>query len=229
MGWGAGAGDFASLNRKMAGIAYYPELFRWAYGSPDITEERVRKALAQFVRAMVSSSSRWDEGYARVFSPSAPDRGLTANLPNFTARENRGLQLFMRPVGQGGAGCSSCHLPPTFALAENAGSNGLDAGETRRFKAPSLRNVGLTGPYMHDGRFDTLAQVVDFYDHGIQDGPALDPRLRQGGRPQRLHLSAEDRAALVAFLMTLSDRKFTTDERFANPFRDPLKDIVASN
>jgi cytochrome c peroxidase len=88
------------------------------------------------------------------------------------------------------------------------------------FKAPSLRNVGLTGPYMHDGRFDTLAQVVDFYDHGIQDGPALDDRLRQGGRPQRLHLDTADRSALVAFLMTLTDRKLTTDPRFSNPFRD---------
>jgi cytochrome c peroxidase len=213
----------------MGGIAYYPELFRWAYGSPAITEERVRKALAQFVRAMVSNSSRWDDGYAKVFSPAAPDRALTAPLPNFTAQENHGLQLFMEPVGQGGAGCSSCHLPPTFALAENAGSNGLDAGERRRFKAPSLRNVGLTGPYMHDGRFDTLAQVVDFYDHGIQDGPALDPRLRQSGKPQRLHLSTEDRAALVAFLLTLSDRKLTTDARFSNPFRDPLQGIVAAN
>lgn len=220
MGWGAGAGNFASLVRKMEGLAYYPDLFRWAYGSPAITEERVRKALAQFVRAMVSSESRWDEGYARVFSPTAPNRALDVSLPNFTAQENRGLQLFMSPTARGGAGCSSCHLPPTFALAGNAGSNGLDPGETRRFKAPSLRNAGLTGPYMHDGRFATLAQVVDFYDHGIADGPALDPRLRQHGRPQRLHLSAADRAALVAFLMTLTDRSFTRDERFGNPFRD---------
>jgi cytochrome c peroxidase len=220
MGWGTGAGDFPSLVRKMGGIAYYPDLFKWAYGSPAITEERIQGALAQFVRAMVSSSSRWDSGYARVFSPAAPDRALNVNLPNFTAQENRGLRLFMSPVAQGGAGCSSCHLPPTFALAENAHSNGLDAGETRLFKAPSLRNVGLTGPYMHDGRFETLAQVVDFYDHGIQDGPALDDRLRQNGRPQRMHLDAADRAALVAFLDTLTDRKLTTDPRFGNPFRD---------
>lgn len=220
MGWGAGAGNFASLVRKMGGIAYYPDLFRWAYGSPTISEQRVRKALAQFVRAMVSSESRWDEGYARVFSPKAPNRALYVSLPNFTAQENRGLQLFMNPSAQGGAGCSSCHLPPTFALAENAGSNGLDSGETRRFKAPSLRNAGLTGPYMHDGRFATLSQVVDFYDHGIADGPALDARLRQHGRPQRLHLGAADRAALVAFLMTLTDPSFTADERFSNPFRD---------
>jgi cytochrome c peroxidase len=220
MGWGGQAGDFASLIRKMGGIAYYPELFKWAYGSPTITEDRIQDALAQFVRAMVSSSSRWDTGYAQVFSPTAPDRALDVDLPNLTAQENRGRHLFMTAVGDGGAGCSACHLPPTFALAENAHSNGLDAGEKRVFKAPSLRNVGLTGPYMHDGRFATLAQVVDFYDHGIQDGPALDDRLRQDGRPQRLQLSAADRAALVAFLMTLSDSKLTTDPRFGNPFRD---------
>ena len=220
MGWGAGAGDFASLIRKMGATAYYPDLFQWAYGSPAITEDRVEKALAQFVRAMVSSSSRWDTGYAQVFSPQAPNRALDVPLPNFTAQENRGLTLFMTAVAQGGAGCSSCHLPPTFALAENARSNGLDAGEKRLFKAPSLRNVGLTGPYMHDGRFTTLAQVVDFYDHGVQEGPALDNRLRQGDRPQRLHLDAADKAALVAFLETLSDPALTTDQRFSNPFRD---------
>jgi len=72
---------------------------------------------------------------------------------------------------------------------------------------------------MHDGRFQTLAEVVDFYDHGIQQGPALDPRLRRGGGPQRLNLSAADRAALVAFLMTLSDPLLTTDARFSDPFR----------
>ena len=220
MGWGTGAGNFDTLIRKMGGIAYYPDLFGWAYGSPAITRERVQDALAQFVRAMVSSSSRWDTGYAQVFSPAAADRALDVDLPNFTTQENRGRHLFMTTAGEGGAGCSSCHLPPTFALAENARSNGLDAGEKRVFKAPSLRNVGLTGPYMHDGRFETLAQVVDFYDHGIQDGPALDDRLRQNGRPQRLHLDGADRAALVAFLMTLTDRKLTTDSRFSNPFRD---------
>jgi cytochrome c peroxidase len=213
MGWGGAAGGFDDLIRKMSATAYYPDLFDWAFGSSTITEPRIQQALAQFVRAMVSSSSKWDEGYAQVFSPTAPDRALDVELPNFTQAENRGRHLFMTSVEQGGAGCSGCHLPPTFALAANARSNGLDAGETRLFKAPSLRNVGLTGPYMHDGRFATLAEVVDHYDHGIQDGPALDPRVRQGGKPQRLHLSAADRAALVAFLMT------TTDARFSDPFR----------
>lgn len=229
MGWGGKPGDYHSLIRKMDATAYYPALFAWAFGTPAITESRIQTGLAQFVRAMVSSSSRWDTGYAQVFSPRAPDRALNARLPNFTAQENRGLQLFMTSRAQGGAGCSSCHVPPTFALAPNARSNGLDAGEARVFKAPSLRNVGLTGPYMHDGRFQTLAEVVDFYDHGVNDGPALDSRLRQGGRPQRLNLSAADRAALVAFLMTLTDHTLTRDPRFGNPFRKgPLTSLASA-
>ena len=219
MGWGGAAGGIDALIRKMGTTAYYPELFAWAFGDAAITEARIQQALAQFLRAMISSASRWDAGYAQVFTPAAPNRALDVDLPNFTPEEDRGRQLFMASRGQGGAGCAACHLPPTFALAANSGSNGLDAGETRLFKAPSLRNVGLTGPYMHDGRFATLAEVVDFYDHGIEDGPALDNRLRQGRQPQRLNLSAEDKAALVAFLSTLSDPAFTTDVRFSDPFR----------
>ncbi len=216
---GRGGRGFRLLIRKMGATTYYPDLFTWAFGSSTITEARIQQALAQFVRAMISSSSRWDTGYAQVFSPTRPNRALDVDLPTFTPEENRGRHLFMTGVGRGGAGCSSCHLPPTFALTAQARSNGLDAGETRLFKAPSLRSVGLTGPYMHDGRFATLAEVVDFYDHGIQDGPALDKRLLQGRRPQRLNLAAADRAALVAFLMTLNDPALTTDPRFGDPFR----------
>lgn len=219
MGWGGPAGGVDSLIRRMDATRYYPPLFAWAFGSSTITEGRIQQALAQFVRAMTSSASRWDTGYAQVFSPTAPHGALGVNLPNFTSQENRGRQLFMTAVDEGGAGCSACHLPPSFALAADAHSNGLDAGETRLFKAPSLRSVGLTGPYMHDGRFVTLAEVVDFYDHGIQPGPALDNRLRQAGRPQRLNLDSADRAALVAFLVTLNDPVLTTDPRFGDPFR----------
>lgn len=219
MGWGGNVGGIDALIRKMSATDDYPALFAWAFGSPTITEPRMQQALAQFVRAMVSHDSRWDVGYAQVFSPTAPNRALDVDLANFTAEENRGRQLFMTDVRQGGAGCAACHRPPTFALAADARSNGLDAGETRLFKAPSLRSVGLTGPYMHDGRFATLAEVVDFYASGVRDGPALDPRLREGREPRRLDLGAADRAALVAFLKTLDDPVLTTDPRFSDPFR----------
>jgi len=219
LGWGGAAGDIDTLIAKMGTLPYYPELFEWAYGEPAITEPRIQQALATFVRAMIAHSSRWDEGYAKVFVPDAPDRALDVDLPNFTAEENRGRHLFMANVTEGGAGCSSCHVPPTFALSADSRSNGLDPGETRLFKAPSLRNVGLTGPYMHDGRFATLTEVIAHYDHGIADGPALDGRLKPGGKPQRLGLSAENQAALAAFLLTLNDEVLTSDPRFSDPLR----------
>lgn len=219
MGWGGAAGGFDALTAKMAATRYYPDLFAFAYGSREISEPRIQRALATFVRAMVSRSSRWDEGYAQTFAPAAPDRGLDRDLLNFSPQENRGRHLFMAPAAEGGAGCAACHRPPTFALDAGARSNGLDAGETRLFKAPSLRSVALSGPYMHDGRFATLAEVIDHYDRGIQPGPALDDRLRDKGKPRRLNLTPADRAALVAFLPTLNDPVLTTDPRFADPFR----------
>lgn len=219
LGWGGAAGGIDDLIAKLQKTAYYPALFEWAFGDPHVTEARAQRALAQFLRAMVSHTSKWDKGYAQVFSADAPDRALGADLPNFSKQENRGRHLFMAAVAQGGAGCAACHLPPTFALSKDSRSNGLDAGETRLFKAPSLRNAALTGPYMHDGRFATLADVIDHYDHGIQPGPALDARLMKNGEPQRLNLSDADKAALVAFMATLNDAAFVADDRFADPFR----------
>ncbi|OYU14643.1 MAG: hypothetical protein CFE37_09930 [Alphaproteobacteria bacterium PA4] len=126
----------------------------------------------------------------------------------------------MTGVNAGGAGCSACHQPPTFALAANSDSNGLDAGETVIFKSPSLKNVGVSRAFMHDGRFATLLQVVEHYNSGVQAGPALDNRLRgPGGAPQRLGLSDADKAALVAFMETLTDTTLNSDPKFGNPFR----------
>jgi cytochrome c peroxidase len=217
MGWDTAAGGIAALIAKMNATSYYPALFNLAFGTPAITETRMQQALAQFERAMISSNSRWDAGYAAVFNNAAPNANLGLDLPNFTAEENRGRTLFINARNNGGAGCAGCHVPPTFALAPNSQSNGLDAGETRIFKSPSLKNLGVTGPYMHDGRFATLAEVIEFYDHGVQAGPALDNRLKQGnGAPQVLNLPAADKAALVAFLRTLDDPALNSDPRFAS-------------
>ena len=155
-----------------------------------------------------------------MFNVNAPNRGLNATLPGFTAEEDRGRQLFITGKNAGGAGCATCHEPPTFAPDQNSRSNGLDAGETVLFKSPSLKNIGLSKAFMHDGRFSTLAQVVEHYNSGVQNGPALDNRLKDGaGAPQRLNLSAADKAALVAFMLTLTDTTLTSDPKFSNPFR----------
>jgi cytochrome c peroxidase len=184
------------------------------------TEARIQSALAQFERAMVSTNSRWDEGYAQTFNPAQNNNGLNTAIPTFTAQENRGRQLFMGNNNQGGLNCAACHQPPTFALNANSRSNGLDAGETTLFKSPSLKNVALSGAFMHDGRFSTLEQVVEHYNSGVREGPALDNRLRGGNnQPRVLNLPESDKAALVAFLRTLSDATLNADPKFSSPFK----------
>jgi cytochrome c peroxidase len=220
MGFDATHGGFAAVITKLQNLSYYPALFSFAFGDATITEARVQRALAQFERAMVSTSSRWDAGYSANYAPAAPDRGLGTAIATFTAEENQGRALFMNPPNAGGAGCVGCHVAPTFSLAANSRSNGLDAGETTVFKSPSLKNVALSGAFMHDGRFATLADVVEHYNSGVQAGPALDNRLiGPGGQPRRLNLSTAQKAALVAFMQTLTDTALVADAKFSTPFR----------
>jgi len=220
MGFDATHGGINALLTKLAASTYYPDLFTLAFGNSAITEARIQQALAQFTRAMISAASRWDTAYAQVFNAAAPNRNLNVALAGFSASEELGHQLFMTGPGQGGAGCAACHQPPTFGLAANSLSNGLDANETRIFKSPSLKNVGLSRAFMHDGRFSTLEQVIEHYNSGIQNGPALDNRLKTpGGAPLRLNLTQNEKAALVAFLLTLNDNNLTTDAKFSNPFK----------
>ena len=220
MGFDSTNGGINALLTKLAASTYYPELFTLAFGNSAITEARIQLALAQFARSMISSASRWDTAYAQVFSATAPNRNLNVPLPAFSASEELGHQLFMTGPGQGGAGCAACHQPPTFALGANSLSNGLDANETITFKAPSLKNAGLSKAFMHDGRFSTLEQVIEHYNSGVQNGPALDNRLKTpAGVPLRLNLTATEKAALVAFLLTLNDNNLTTDAKLSNPFK----------
>jgi cytochrome c peroxidase len=198
------------LEARLRSVRFYPPLFRAAYGTPDITAERVARALAQFVRSLVSNRARIDS----VFRGGGPP-----NLALLSAQEREGRQLF---VGQ--AGCTRCHRTNGLEL-DHVDNIGLDAQDADTgagngaFKAPSLRNVAIHPPYMHDGRFATLQEVVDFYDHGIQDNVHLDRRLRApDGTPLRLHLSPAQRDALVAYIGTFTDEAFLHDERFADPF-----------
>jgi cytochrome c peroxidase len=216
MGFDAANGGVPAALAKVAAAPYYQRLFTLAFGDAAVTQDRVQRALAQYVRSIVSTRSRWDV----AVSSAAAGPPFVQPLTGLTAEENLGAQLFMQPPPQGGVGCAGCHVPPTFSLAGNSRSNGLDGGETRIFRSPSLKTVGMGTRYMHDGRFATLEEVVDFYDAGIEDGPALDDRLRgPGGAPRRLNLSAGQKAALVAFMRTLRDSAVITDPRFADPFR----------
>lgn len=195
---------------KLQLTSYYGALFQAAFGTTDITSDRIARALAQYVRSLVSGGAKYD----RAFTGGPPN---FANV--FTASELQGQQLF-----NGAAGCARCHETDAFN-ADNIHNTGLDATITDvgagngRFKAPSLRNVAIRGRYMHDGRFTSLDQVVEFYNSGVQNNPGLDNRLRApNGQPQRLNLTAQQKAAIVAYLGTLTDSTFLTNAKFASPF-----------
>ncbi len=219
MGFDASNGGMAALISRMEGLDYYPELFELAFGDETITEERMQLAMAQFIRSMVSVNSKFDDGYSQVYDPNAPNANIRANFPNYTAQENLGKTIYLDPPPAGGAGCAGCHAPPVFTLDGDSRSNGLDAAETVVFKSPSLKTIEEGQHFMHDGRFTTLAEVVEHYDNGIQNGPALDNRLRPGGQPQQLNLTQTEKDALVAFLLTLQDNVVLSDPRFGNPFK----------
>jgi cytochrome c peroxidase len=195
--------SIANVILKLKNSSVYPVLFKSAFGTDTITSQRMLKALAQFMNAMISADSKYDNY-----------RNGTAT---FTSSELSGLALFRQH-------CEACHKEPLFSDFKYR-NNGLDSqflrdpGRARitldpqdsgKFKVPSLRNIDLTGPYMHDGRFSTLSKVIDHYLNGIQQSSTLDPILATG-----FTLNAQEKSDLLSFLSTLTDNKFISDKRFS--------------
>lgn len=191
----------------------YPALFRAAFGSPEITAEKISLALENYLLTLTSFDSKFDR--------------VLAGEEKFNPQEQRGFELFSTEYdprrGQFGADCFHCHGGPLFQ-SQGFANNGLDSvfsdpgrakvtgksSDIGKFAVPSLRNVALTAPYMHDGRFKTLYEAVDHYCTGMKRSATLDPNLARhpdGGVP----LSEAEKQDLVAFLKTL------TDERFLEP------------
>ena len=202
---------------------YYAPLFRRAYGSSEVTEERIMSAVAEFVDGLGTFDSRFD----RAAELSTDGINLDVDFQDFTVAENRGKHLYM-------TNCASCHSANFGRPVLNSANNGLameyvDEGiggftqsinDMYTFKVPTLRNIALTAPYMHDGRFESLEDVVEFYSDNVADHPRLHEDLRdEQGQPKRLNLSTEDKAALVAFLETLTDIDYLAEERYSDPFK----------
>jgi cytochrome c peroxidase len=202
--------NMAELPSKLSQNAHYSILFRKAYGDPNITPNRITEAIQEFVNSFVSVNSKFDKGA-------------------FTALENLGRSLFM-------VNCATCHSTdmtnPVMRVANNGlaldyadkGVGGITnkPGDMDLFKVPFLRNIALTAPYMHDGRFATLEEVVEHYNSGIQMHPNLHNFLKhplQPNQPKRLNLSSQEKAALVAFLRTLTDETFIAEVKFSDPFK----------
>jgi cytochrome c peroxidase len=234
MGFSGQNGDqsFSDLIIKLNAVGYYRELFKFAYGTEEITETKIQTALSQFIRSIQSFDSKYDAGRALAPNDGAP-------FANFTAQENQGKNLFLTPPSfnasgvrtSGGLGCAGCHRAPEFDIDPNTGNNGIigtiagtgiDVTNTR---APSLRDLvkldGTTnGPMMHTGVITSLQQAIGHYGT-INIAPGnnnLDPRLRPGGVGQQLNVTAAEVNAVVAFLRTLSGSDVYTNPKWSNPF-----------
>lgn len=199
----------------------YPPLFQKAFGTSVITADLLTKALGQFQRILVSANSPFDQ-YREGKQP----------LPS---EELEGFILFTtHPDPQfntRGGNCGDCHGSDLTTL-QQFHNNGLDLAfadtgrgaitskstDNGKFKAPSLRNIALTAPYMHDGRFKTLEEVLDHYNEHIQNSPNLDPLIMEASnqfRGKTLALTVAEKAKIIKFLHTLTDETFINEPRFA--------------
>ncbi len=197
---------------KLKVSADYKERFKKAFGDENITTERLAMALEQFLMSMVSDNSRFDKAKRGELS--------------LTGEEKRGFEVASQK------GCFNCHSTSLFTdnLSHNTGldlyfkDKGLGGftkkyNQEGKFKTPSLRNVALTAPYMHDGRIETLEKVIDFYDHDVKDNLTsrnISPFIEQGTRNQ---ISPADKKALIAFLNSLTDYELTNNPKFSDPFK----------
>lgn len=215
----------------------YDPLFRSAFGDREVTRQRISSALAQFIRSIVSVGSRYDVGRSQVESVLDP-------FPNFTHQENYGKEQFFGrarcadchlPVGSSTDESGGKNLGRQSAFFHLVGPtvNGIDSfspdvdggvgeqtgriADIGRFKASSLRNVELTAPYMHDGRFLTLDQVIEHYNWSVRPHQNLDPRLA-GFSANGLALPEIEKVALATFLLTLTDHELLVDPKYSDPF-----------
>lgn len=195
-----------SVLTRLNSSSLYKDLSMQAYGDSTLTTPKFLKAMSQFQLTLISDNSKYDQ--------------VQQGQAVFSEMEEKGLELFKN-------NCVSCHTEPLFTSGAFA-NNGLAVDTTLhdqgrktastldedlyKFKIPSLRNLEYTKPYMHDGRFETLSEVLDHYTQGIHDSPTLDDKLKES-----ITLSSAERVELTAFLLTLSDRKFVFNPKHQYP------------
>ena len=205
-------GDWSKLISDLSEDTLYQRLFFEAFGAVEIKPEQIEKSISQFVRSLVSFNTRYDS--------------IIAGLADPTLSEMRGFELFFTEEGD----CFHCHIDPLFT---NLGfhNNALDSLENMdsgfelvtgmnmdkgKFKVPTLRNLAYTAPYMHDGRFNNLKDVIDFYSEGLQFSVYADSNMKnlhKGG----IQISKEDKNALISFLNTLNDHSLKNNALLKKP------------
>lgn len=225
--------SLAEAVERLSTSSSYRQQFEQAFETDEITADQIAKALSQFMRTLISSNSRYDR--------------YLLGEDVFTDQEKLGMDLFFThpepSIGLRGGNCGDCHLNILTSGDRNGyqgfHNNGIDAEDNLqnglmditeeaidqgKFKAPSLRNIELTAPYMHDGRFKSLEEVLDHYNDNVQTSSTLDVLITDATNntenvlPVKLGLTQEEKEAIIAFLHTLTDEIFITNEDFSDPF-----------
>lgn len=201
---------------KINAIEEYRKMFKDFYGVNEITIDVMTKPLAQYMRALVSKNTRYERS--------------VLGFEQLTTMEQAGMNIFFTEKGD----CFHCHVA-VIATDNMLHNNGLDTfynkeidkgyynvtknpDDLGKFRTPNLRNVALRNDFMHDGRFKTLEEVVEFYDHGVHKVANVDPVMLKPAKINGLHLTDAEKKQLVAFLKTLTDPVMITDTLFKNPF-----------
>jgi len=213
--------DMHQVLDRVQDLDYYGPLFKTAFGDDDIDETKILDAIAVFVNSIGSFDSKYDRALDDYISRNGRTNQYEKNfLPMLSESENRGKDLYI-------AQCGSCHGSTISLPGKVSANNGLDLnyedkGENgaSKFKIPTLRNITLTGPYMHDGRFASLSDVVDHYSNGIQNHSALDADLKtNSGQPKQMNFTDQEKEDLIAFMGTFKDDTMINDERYSDPFK----------
>jgi cytochrome c peroxidase len=213
--------DWPMAEKRLNASNFYKQQFKNVFGNTHIDSVTVSLAIAQFLRTLISYQSKYDKAIAHT--------------AEFTREEYEGMEI---ANGQTKGDCIHCHNTDGNALATNLffTNNGLDevsdaqnfkdkgygaitgkASDNGKFRVPSLRNLAFTAPYMHDGRFKTLEEVVDFYSEGVKRSATIDSKMEyvhSGG----VRLTSDEKKKLITFLLALSDSSFVANKEYGNPF-----------
>lgn len=203
---------------RVNNLEYYKPLINKAFNTKSATSQNVLDAIAEFTNSITNYDTKFDKAI------DATNRAYTGDeyLNSLTSEENEGKSIYM-------AKCASCHGVAAGRPGKTEGNNGLYANYTdmgiakkqggfARFKIPTLRNIMLTAPYMHDGSLATLDDVLEHYSSNIQPYAGLDDQLRKSNSPVKMNFTASQKKALKAFLVTMTDETVTKDVRFSDPF-----------
>ncbi|HTH54415.1 MAG TPA: cytochrome c peroxidase [Cyclobacteriaceae bacterium] len=213
---------------KLSSFSEYSSLFADAYGDSQVTEGRIAIALSRFISSINTSQSKFDlsrQGKAELSAQEANGFSLFLNKYNCNSCHRvlpgQGIQFIGDSIGSG-------YVPDQAFLDIGLDASPNDIGradvthapsDIGRFKIPTLRNVALTAPYMHDGRFATLNEVIDHYSSGIANSPNLDIILTKNNVPNQMMISETEKQSIIAFLNTLTDYQMITDPKFSSPFK----------